>query len=62
MGRAGYTERKRERSQGEEGFQDRRTFLLLYAGPADTADGDRDSSTPDACSSLMPRPGVVSGP
>ena len=55
------TDRKREKSQGEEGFQDRQTFLLLYAGPADTADGDRDGSTPGACSPLMPCPDVVSG-
>ena len=37
-----------------EGSQDRRAFLLLYAGPADTTDGDRDGSTPGACSPLMP--------
>ena len=52
---------EREKSQGEECFQDRRTFLLLYAGSADTVDGDRDGSTPSASSPLMPRPGVVSG-
>ena len=55
------TERKREKSQGEEGLQDHRVFLLLYAGPANTADGDSDGSTLGACSPLMPRPSVVSG-
>ena len=60
-GRADYIERKREKSQGEEGFQDHRAFLLIYAGPADTADGDRDGSTSGAYSPLMPHPSVVSG-
>ena len=55
------TERKGDKSQVEEGFQYHRAFLLLYAGPADTVDGNWDGSTPVACSPLMPLPGVISG-
>ena len=55
------TERKGDKSQVEEGFQYHRAFLLLYAGPADTVDGNWDGSTSDACSPLMPCPGVISG-
>ena len=48
-------DRKREKSQGEEGLEDRRV-LLLYAGPADAVDGDRDGSTLGSCSPLVPHP------
>ena len=43
-GKAQVTERKKEKSEGEEGLQGRRVLLFLHVGPTDAIDGDEDGS------------------
>ena len=50
---------KEEENRGEEALWDRRVLLLLYAGPADAVDGDRDGCTWGSCSLLVPHLGVI---
>ena len=40
---------KKEKPEAKEVLQGCRVFLFLYAGPADMADGGRDSPTLGAC-------------
>ena len=56
------TQRERERRAKEKkASRTIGSFFSFYAGPTDTADGDRDGSTRGVCSPLMPRPDVVNG-
>ena len=47
-------ERKKEKSEGEEGLQGHRVLLLLHAGPTDVINGDGDGSTSGFNSPMVP--------
>jgi len=55
----GYNEEKGEEREREEGFQDRRVLLLLYVGPTDPVDVNRDGSTSWPYSSLALCAGII---
>ena len=55
----GYSGRKELNERDRKSFRVIEPFLC--AGPANMTGGDRDSSTPGACPSMMPCPVIVSG-
>ena len=59
-GKALVIERKKDKSEGEEGLQGHRVLLLLHAGPIDAVDGDWDGLMLGSCSLLVTCPSVIS--